>query len=64
MSYQNLIEPMYINVALNFNEYYNPTHKKNEEFKYKIAILCSKVILSVSPCMVKDFFQMQAYQEM
>lgn len=55
---------MYINVAMNFNEYYNPRHKKHEEFKYKIAILCSKVILSVSPPMVKDVFQLQAYFEM
>ena len=64
MHYYNLIEPLYVNVALNFNEFFNPRFKKNEEFKYKVTILCSKVILAVSPCMVKDIFQFRAYLEM
>lgn len=33
MHYFNLLEPMYINVALNFNNSYNPAYK-NEPFKY------------------------------
>ena len=33
MYYFNLLEPMYLNVAMNFNNDYNPTFK-NEPFKY------------------------------
>lgn len=64
MQYFNLIEPLYLNIALNFNSDFNPTHKKNETFKYQVVVLQSKVILSVTPAMVKDLFQMNAYLEM
>jgi hypothetical protein len=52
-----------LNVAINLNNGYNPMFK-NEPFKYQVAVLCSKVILSVTPAMVKDIFQLQAYLEM
>ncbi len=55
MHYFNLLEPMYINVALNFNNSYNPAYK-NEPFKYQVNVLNSKVILSVTPAIVKDIF--------
>ena len=63
MHYFNLLEPMFVNVAMNFNNSYNPAYK-NEPFKYQIAVLNSKVILSVTPAIVKDIFQLQAYLEM
>jgi hypothetical protein len=56
MNYWNLIEPLYLNVAINLNDSHNPRFKPEEEFKYQVNILCSKVILSVSPDVVKDFF--------
>jgi len=63
MHYWNLLEPMYVNVAINLNNDYNPKYK-NEDFKYQVIALCSKVILQVCPSVVKDVFQLQAYLEM
>jgi hypothetical protein len=57
MHYFNLLEPMYVNVAINLNSDYNPAFK-DEPFKYQVVVLNSKVILSVSPAMVKDVFQL------
>ena len=54
---------MYVNVAMNFNQDYNPLFKE-EEFKYRIVVLVSKVILAVSPSVVKDIFELRAYLEM
>ena len=54
---------MYLNVAINLNSDYNPRYK-SEDFKYNICVLCSKVILQVSPNVVKDVFEMRAYLEM
>jgi hypothetical protein len=56
MEYFNLIEPMYLNVAINLNPDYNPAYKSQETFKYRVVILNSKVILSVTPAIVKDLF--------
>ena len=55
MQYFNLVEPMYVNVAINLNTNYNPSFK-HEPFKYQINVLISKVILSATPAMVKDVF--------
>jgi len=55
MQYFNLVEPMYVNVAINLNQNYNPSFK-HEPFKYQINVLISKVILSATPAMVKDVF--------
>lgn len=55
MQYFNLVEPMYLNVAINLNTNYNPSFK-HEPFKYQINVLISKVILSATPAMVKDVF--------
>jgi hypothetical protein len=55
MNYFNLLEPMYLNVAINLNSDYNPRFKE-EPFKYQIVVLNSKVILSVTPSIVKDLF--------
>jgi hypothetical protein len=56
LEYWNLIEPLYLNVAINLNDAHNPRFKPEEEFKYQVNILCSKVILKVNPDVVKDFF--------
>lgn len=63
MEYFNLIEPMYLNVSIGLNHGYNSRYKK-ESFKYRVVVLNSKVILSVTPAIVKDLFQMMAYLEM
>lgn len=52
MQYFNLVEPMYVNVAINLNTNYNPSLKHEP---YQINVLISKVILSATPAMVKDF---------
>ena len=63
MGFHNLIEPLYVNVAINLNNDYNPQFK-DDPFKYRVAILVSKVILSVTPDCVKDVFQLKAFLEM
>jgi hypothetical protein len=55
MHFFNLIEPLYVNVAFNLNNSYNPEFKE-EPFKYRCTILVSKVILAVTPSVVKDVF--------
>lgn len=55
MEYFNLVEPMYLNIAMNFNHNYNPAFKE-EPFKYRVVVLNSKVIVSVTPAIVKDLF--------
>jgi hypothetical protein len=51
-----MIEPMYFNMAINLNPDYNPDFKKDEPFSYQINMLCSKVIVAVTPQLVKDLF--------
>lgn len=46
---------MYLNIAINLNNDYNPMFK-DEPFKYQIVVLNSKVIFSVNPGMIKDIF--------
>jgi hypothetical protein len=55
MVYFNLLEPMYLNVGIGLNHQYNYEYK-NEPFKYRVVVLNSKVILSVTPALVKDLF--------
>ena len=63
INYQNIIEPFYINIAINMNNSYAPAYK-NEPFKYQITILMSKLILNTSPDMVRDMMQLSQYTEM
>lgn len=58
----NLIEPFYINVALNLNTCYTPLYK-HEPFKYNAAILVSKMIFATSPALVDDVFEFVNYTE-
>lgn len=43
LNFHNLLEPFYINMAINMNNMYNPTYK-NEPFKYQCTLLISKII--------------------
>ena len=63
ISYQNIIEPFYINIAINMNNSYAPAYKK-EPFKYQVVVLVSKLILNTSPDMVRDMMQLSQYTEM
>jgi len=44
LNFHNLLEPFYINMAINMNNMYNPTYK-NELFKYQCTLLVSKIIV-------------------
>ena len=59
----NLIEPMYLNVAINLNSNYTPAQATQEPFKYQIVMLVSRVILTVNPSVVKDMFELQTFFE-
>jgi hypothetical protein len=48
------VEPFYVNIAINLNEYYNPTYKKNEPFKYHVAVLVSKIKVSLDQHIARD----------
>ena len=43
LNFHNLLEPFYINMAINMNNMYNPTYK-DEPFKYQCTLLVSKII--------------------
>ena len=43
---QYLIEPMFVNVAINLNTFYTPAYKE-EPFRYNIAVVISNVIANV-----------------
>ena len=64
INHHNLLEPFYINVAINLNNYYNPTYKKQELFKYKFTTLVSKLILTTTPDLCRDMMQFVSFQEM
>ena len=53
INHHNLLEPFYINVAINMNNMYNPTYKQ-ELFKYQCTTLVSKVILTTTPDLCRD----------
>jgi len=52
----NLLEPLYVNIALNYNDHFNPEFKKNEPFKLQACTLVSKVITTLNPDTIKDLF--------
>ena len=63
ISQYNLVEPFYVNIAINLNEYYNPTYKKNEPFKYHVAVLVSKIKVSLDQHIARDLVQFTACSE-
>lgn len=62
MNHHNLLEPFYINVAINMNNMYNPTYKQ-ELFKYQCTLLVSKLILTTTPDLCRDMMQFVSYAE-
>ena len=57
-----MIEPFYINVAINLNSCYTPNYKQ-ELFKYNVAILFSKLIFTASPAIIDDSFEFINFTE-
>lgn len=62
INHHNLLEPFYINVAINMNNMYNPTYKQ-ELFKYQTTCLVSKLILTTTPDLCRDMMQFVSYAE-
>ena len=53
INHHNLLEPFYINMAINMNNMYNPTYKQ-ELFKYQTTVLVSKLIATTTPDLCRD----------
>lgn len=62
MNHHSLLEPFYINVAINLNNLYNPTYKQ-EVFKYNTTVLVSKLIATTTPDLCRDLMQFSSYFE-
>lgn len=58
----NVLEPFYINMAINMNNMYNPTYKQ-ELFKYQCTILVSKIIATTNPDLLRDMMQFASFAE-
>ena len=58
----NLLEPFYVNMAINLNNMYNPRFK-DEPFKYQVNLLVSKIILTATPDLFRDFMQFKSFTE-
>jgi hypothetical protein len=56
INHHNLIEPFYVNIAINLNNSFTPKYK-HEIFKYNAIVLVSKLIFSVQPCILSDSFE-------
>jgi len=63
INHHNIIEPFYLNTAINLNQMYAPAYKK-EPFKYNVTVLMSKMIVTATPDMVRDMMQGACYAEM
>ena len=55
MNMQNLLEPFYVCIAINLKDDYI-AGVANHKYKYRVSILLSKCILSLTPDAVKDLF--------
>lgn len=62
INHHNLLEPFYINIAINMNNMYNPTYKQ-ELFKYQTTVLVSKLIFTTTPDLCRDMMQFVSYAE-
>ena len=63
INHHNLLEPFYINVAINMNNMYNPSYKKQELFKYQCTTLVSKLIMTTTPDLCRDMMQFVSFAE-
>jgi len=55
ISQHNLIEPLYINVAINLNSEFQAQYV-HHTYKYRVVVLVSKVIVTLTPDALKDVF--------
>ena len=62
INHHSLLEPFYINVAININNMYNPMYKQ-ELFKYQCTVLISKMIMTTTPDLCRDMMQFVSYAE-
>ena len=62
LNFHNLLEPFYINMAINMNNMYNPTYK-DEPFKYQCTLLVSKIIAQTNPDVLRDLMQFSSFTE-
>lgn len=62
INHNNLLEPFYVNMAINMNNLYNPTYKQ-ELFKYQCTLLVSKLIMTTTPDLCRDMMQFVSYTE-
>lgn len=58
-----LIEPFYINVAINLNKLYTPLYKE-EPFKYNVTTLVSNVIFNIDPEVLSDIVNVIVFVQM
>lgn len=49
----NIIAPMFVNVALNLNTCYVPDYQK-QPFKYNASVLVSNIVVNLSPDVLTD----------
>jgi hypothetical protein len=57
-----VLEPFYLNLAINLNTCYTPLYKQ-EPFKYNIALLVSKLIVTASPALLADSCEFLSFTE-
>ena len=62
INHYNLLEPFYINMAINMNNMYNPAYKQ-ELYKYQCTVLVSKMIATTTPDLCRDMMQFVSYTE-
>ena len=58
-----LIEPFYVNVAINLNKLYTPLYKE-EPFKYNVTTLISNVIFNVDPEVLSEIVNVIVFVQM
>ena len=49
----NILNPMFVNVAINLNTCYVPDFVK-QPFKYNVSVLVSNIVLNLSPDVLKN----------
>ena len=63
MRKEYLLEPMFVNVAINLNTCYTPVYKE-EPFRYNIAVLISSVVANLSPDVLENIVGATQYLQM
>lgn len=58
-----LLEPMFVNVAINLNTCYVPQYEQ-QPFKYSVGVLVSNVVTNLSPKVITKLFDATEYAQM